>query len=106
MRTINARISVVTGCASRIRRQAATGSWTKSRQWGDPTDIVQLGTGNRVSAGEGQRRVALQRRVATCRVVIALEVGKFPLKITGIPEQHMVEEFPAHRSNQTLNEWV
>ena len=27
---------------------------------GDPTHIVQLGTGHRVSAGEGQRRVALQ----------------------------------------------
>ena len=31
---------------------------------GDPTDIVQLGTGHHVSADEGQRRVALQRRVA------------------------------------------
>ena len=31
---------------------------------GDLTDIVQLGTGHHVSAGEGQRRVALQRRVA------------------------------------------
>ena len=31
---------------------------------GDRTDIVQLGTGHHVSAGEGQRRVALQRRVA------------------------------------------
>ena len=26
---------------------------------GDPTDIVQLGTGHHVSAGEGRRRVAL-----------------------------------------------
>ena len=31
---------------------------------GDLTDIVQLGTGHHASAGEGQRRVALQRRVA------------------------------------------
>ena len=31
---------------------------------GDLTDIVQLGTGHHVSVGEGQRRVALQRRVA------------------------------------------
>ena len=31
---------------------------------GNRTDIVQLGTGHHVSAGEGQRRVALQRRVA------------------------------------------
>ena len=31
---------------------------------GDLTDIVQHGTGHHVSAGEGQRRVALQRRVA------------------------------------------
>ena len=31
---------------------------------GDLTDIGQLGTGHHVSVGEGQRRVALQRRVA------------------------------------------
>ena len=36
---------------------------------GDRTDIVQLGTGHHVSAGEGQRRVALQRRVAAYLVV-------------------------------------
>ena len=60
---------------------------------GDPTDIVQLGTGHRVAVGEGQRRVALQRRVAAHLVVGGLEVGKFPFKITGIPEQHMVETF-------------
>ena len=28
---------------------------------GDPTDIVQFGTGHHVGAGEGRRRVALQR---------------------------------------------
>ena len=60
---------------------------------GDPTDIVQFGTGHRVAAGEGQRRVALQRRMAAHLVVVGLEVGKFPFKITGIPEQHMVEKF-------------
>ena len=31
---------------------------------GDPTDIVQFGTGHHVAAGEDRRRVALQRRVA------------------------------------------
>ena len=41
---------------------------------GDPTDIVQLGTGHRVAASEGQRRVALQRRVAAYLVVGGLEV--------------------------------
>jgi hypothetical protein len=35
-----------------------------------------------------------------------LELGKLPLKITAIPEQHMVEEFPAHRPNQALHERV
>ena len=54
---------------------------------GDPTDIVQLGTGHHVSVGEGQRRVALQRRVAAYLVVGGLEVGKCPFKITGMPEQ-------------------
>ena len=46
---------------------------------GDLTDIVQLGTGHHVSAGEG--------RVAAYLVVVDLEVDKFPFKITGIPEQ-------------------
>ena len=36
---------------------------------GDPTDIVQFGTGHHVAAGEGRRRVALQRRVAAYLVV-------------------------------------
>ena len=36
---------------------------------GDPTDIVQLGTGHHVAANEGRRRVALQRRVAAYLVV-------------------------------------
>ena len=38
---------------------------------GHLTDIVQLGTGHHVSAGEGQRRVALQRRMAAHLVVVA-----------------------------------
>jgi len=36
-------------CRSRIRDQAATGSWTKVPAVGDPTDIVQLRTGDSVS---------------------------------------------------------
>ena len=36
---------------------------------GDPTDIVQFGTGHHVAADEGRRRVALQRRVAAYLVV-------------------------------------
>ena len=73
---------------------------------GDPTDIVQLGAGHRVAASEGQRRVALQRRVAAYLVVGGLEVGKCPFKITGIPEQHLVENFSPRRSDQALHEWV
>ena len=42
---------------------------------GDPTDIVQLGTGHRVAAGEGQQRVALQRRVAAYLVVVGQTPG-------------------------------
>ena len=73
---------------------------------GDPTDIVQLGTGHRVAASEGQRRVALQRRVAAYLVVGSLEVGKCPFKITGMPEQHRVETFSPRRAGQALHEWV
>ena len=37
--------------------------------------------------GEGQRRVALQRRVTACRVVIRLELSKLAFQITRIPGQ-------------------
>ena len=73
---------------------------------GDPTDIVQFGTGHHVSANEGRRRVALQRRVAAYLVVVGLKVAKFSFKITGIPEQHMVEIFSPRRADQALHEWV
>ena len=73
---------------------------------GDPTDIVQFGTGHHVSANEGRRRVALQRRVAAYLVVVDLEVAKFSFKITGIPEQHLVEIFSPRRSDQALHEGV
>jgi len=35
-----------------------------------------------------------------------LEIGKLPFKITGIPEQHMVEKFSPHCPDQALHEWV
>ena len=73
---------------------------------GGPTHIIQLGTGHRVSASEGRRRVARQRRVAACRVVVGLEVGRLSFKITNVPEQHLVETFSPHRPDQALHEWV
>ena len=83
------------------RKNVSVSNSLSGRHWeldqvpavGDPTNIVQFGTGHHVAAGEGQRRVALQRRVAAYLVVVGLEVGKCPFKITGIPEQHMVETF-------------
>ena len=42
--------------------------------------------------------MALQRRVAAYLVVGGLEVGKCPFKITGIPEQHLVEKFSPRRA--------
>jgi hypothetical protein len=35
-----------------------------------------------------------------------VEVGKLPFKITGIPEQHLVEKFPSYRADQAFHEWV
>ena len=71
-----------------------------------PIDVVQIGGGHRAFTAKRERRVALQRRVAACRVVVGLEVGQFPFKITGIPEQHMVEKFSPHHADQALHEWV
>jgi len=58
--------------------------------------MMQVGTGHGVFAGEGQRRGALQRRVAACRVVVGVEVAKLPFQVPGIPEQHIAEEFSPH----------
>ena len=49
---------------------------------------------------------AHQGRVAARRVVVGLEVGKLLFKITGIPEQHMVDNFSTHRPDQALHEWA
>ena len=50
--------------------------------------------------------MALQRRMAACRIVVHLEIGKLAFQITGIPEQHMIERFSPHRPDQTLDEGV
>ena len=100
--------------AAPLRRRLSVSNSLSGRHWeldqvpavGDPTDIVQLGTGHRVAASEGQRRVAVQRRVAAYLVVVDLKVGKFPFKITGIPEQHLVETFSPRRADQALHEEV
>jgi hypothetical protein len=44
--------------------------------------------------------------VRACGVVVDLELGKLPFEITGIPEQHLIEEFSPHRPNHPLHEWV
>src|SRR6267378_2657389 len=68
----------------------------------DPAHMVQVGRDRRLSTGEGQRRMALQRRMAACRIVVNLELGKLAFQITGIPEQHMIKKFSPHRPDQTL----
>ena len=73
---------------------------------GDPRYIVHAGWGYHVFTGKGQRRVAVQCRVASCRIVVGLEVGKVPFKITGFSEQHMVQTFSPHRADQALHEGV
>ena len=62
-------------CPSRIRCQAATGSWTKSRQWETERTLFSSARATHVSAGEGQQRVALQRRVAADLVVVGQTPG-------------------------------
>jgi hypothetical protein len=73
---------------------------------GDPMHMVQIGRGHRVSAGDGQWRVTVQRRVRTYRVVVRLELAKLPFQVAGIPEQHMIEKFAPHRPDQALDERV
>ena len=68
--------------------------------------MAQSDRGDGVSSGEGPRRVAVQRRVAACCVVVKLELGKLPLQIAGIPEQYMVEKFSPYRADQPLDKGV
>ena len=71
-----------------------------------PPYVVEVRTGYRVSAHDGERRVALQGRVAPCRVVVGLEVGELPLQIPRIPEEHLVQKFSPYRANQALYKGV
>ena len=71
---------------------------------GDPAHMVQIGKDRGVPTGEAQRRVAVQRRVAACRIVVNLELSQFVVQITGIPEQHVVEEFSPHCPDQAFDE--
>ena len=73
---------------------------------GDPTHMVEFGTGRRAFAREASRRVAFPRRMAPCRVVGGLEVGERPLQITGIPAQHMIQAFSPHRPDQPFHQGV
>ena len=72
----------------------------------DPAHLVQIGRSHRRSVGEPQRRTAPQRGVAAYPVVVGLKLGQLPLQITPVPEQHLVQEFPAHRADQAFDERV
>ena len=71
-----------------------------------PPYVVEVRTGSRVSARHGERRVAVQGRVAPCRVVVGLEVGECPLQIPRIPEEHLVQKFSPYRADPALYKGV
>ena len=56
-------------------------------------------------SGHGGRKHATARD-PVCGVVVGLEVGELPLKITDIPEQHMVQKLSPRRPNQAFHERV
>ena len=101
-----------------VARTAATRLWVSNslsgRRWQlhqvpavrCPPYVVEVRTGYRVSARHGERRVAVQGRVAPCRVVVGLEVGEFPLQIPPIPEEHLVQKFSPYRADQALYKGV
>jgi hypothetical protein len=74
---------------------------------GDPTHPALRWAGNsRASTGERQRRAAVQGGMAPRRIAVILQLGQFPLQITAIPQQHVVEEFSKRRPNQALDDWT
>jgi hypothetical protein len=89
-----------------VSNSSSSGSDWELDEVSRPSGLVQIRRGYRVFTGERQRRVALQRRVRTCRVVVRLELGKLPFQITGSPEQHLVEEFLPYRPDHALHEGV
>src|SRR5262249_34973052 len=72
----------------------------------DPPHIAEIGRRGRGSIGERQWRIAFQGRVAARRVVVGLELSKFPFQVTGIPERYLVEKFSPDRPDEPLDEGV
>jgi hypothetical protein len=71
-----------------------------------PTHIVEVGTGDSASDGDAQRRVAGQRRVDACRIVVSLEVGELSFEVSSVPEQYMVEKFSPRCTDQSFHKWM
>ena len=65
--------------------------------------IVALGTGDSASDGGAQRRVAGQRRMDACLIVIGLEVGELSFEVSCVPEQDMVEIFSPRCTDQPFD---
>ena len=72
----------------------------------DPSHLIQARGDGRRSSGEREWRAAVQRRVAARLVVVNLEFSQLPFQVSAVPEQHIIEEFTPHRSNQALDERV
>lgn len=87
------------------RSRVSVSNWLSGRHWqlnqapavGNPTGIAELGPSHRASTGDGHRRLAGQRRMAACPIVVNLEIGELVLQVTGIPEQRIV---PMSRSTK------
>ncbi len=71
---------------------------------GDPTYIAEFGPHDLDSHGGAQRCVASQRRVATCCVVIGLEIDEFAFEVTPVSEQDVVEKFSPYCADQSFHE--
>ena len=72
----------------------------------DPPHMTEIRMCDWASIGERQWRIAVQRGVAACRVVISLELSKLPFQVTGIPERDMVKKFSPDGPNKPLDERV
>lgn len=94
--TVNHDTRGLVPCRSRIRarRRPAAG---RDYDSGRPTHVVQIAQHWRLAIGEGQRRVALQRRVSAGGVGVRLKLSQLAFQIPGIPEQHVVEELSPRR---------
>jgi hypothetical protein len=90
-------------CPSRIRLWAATGNWTRLRQWEIHRTLCRFAVVTVCPPATVNGVRPFTDAWERAALAVHLEVGKLAFEVTGIPEQYVVEEFSPHRPDQALH---